>query len=161
MFLVKTPLAAPHKCKCCGGASKSWYVDTGSLEEFYGAVYYCNECFTHMANLAGFLSVEQSNELQKTLGNLTDSYNELLDAYNELRERDPREIRSGHSEFHRIAADSSAQLRLLEDPKSSDEPVQSGTTLVDRRKKRPADNSKDSAVGELSGSKSERPGIRI
>jgi len=161
MFLMKVPLAAPHKCKSCGGVSKDWYIDTGSQEEFYGAVYYCNECFTHMANLAGFLSIEQSDKLQETLSNLTDNFNNLLDAYNELRERDPREIRLGHSEFNRISTDNLAQLRLLEGPKLSNEPVQSGTIVMDRRKKRSSDSSEDSEVGELSGSKSAKPPIKF
>ena len=54
--IVKQPSALPHCCKLCGGGanSKEWFVDTGSYEEFYGAIYYCNECFNYMATLAGY-----------------------------------------------------------------------------------------------------------
>lgn len=161
MFLVERPLAAPYKCKSCGGVTKKWYIDTGTLEEFYGAVYYCNECFTHMANLAGFLSIEQSEVLQKGLEELTTKYNVLVEYYNELMERGPREIRPVNSVFNRIVTYNPAQLRVLEDTEPSNEPVQSGTTLVDTREERPPDNSEDSTVADVSDSKQKPTGFRF
>lgn len=53
--VVETPQALPGVCRACGGASKDWYLDTGHSEEYYGAVYYCNECISYIADLCGFL----------------------------------------------------------------------------------------------------------
>lgn len=53
------PSAIPYQCKLCGGSAntKEWFLDTGSYEEFFGAIYYCNECFGYMAQVAGFEKV--------------------------------------------------------------------------------------------------------
>ena len=53
--VVETALMPPGVCRVCGGASKPWYIDFGYNEEYYGAVYYCNECIAAMAEACGFL----------------------------------------------------------------------------------------------------------
>lgn len=65
-------LPAPGKCKLCGSVSKELYLDTGSHEEFYGAVLYCVQCMAHMASLLGFISGDKANELklQAELGHI-------------------------------------------------------------------------------------------
>lgn len=70
---IETPVAAPGCCKCCGSATKKFYIDTGTQEEFYGAVYYCCECIGEMANLAGFVSPIANFETLELLEGL---YNE-------------------------------------------------------------------------------------
>lgn len=68
ILLCDKPTASPGKCRLCGVGSDSdreWWIDTGVMEEWYGAVYYCSICLTQMANMAGFLSREQAAELDR------------------------------------------------------------------------------------------------
>lgn len=58
-------LPVPGKCKRCGSVDMDrLYLDTGVQEEFYGAVLFCNLCFSEMAALFGFISSEKANELK-------------------------------------------------------------------------------------------------
>jgi hypothetical protein len=68
ILIVDKPTAMPAKCRICSVGSDSdreWWIDTGVMEEWYGAVYYCSTCLTQMANMAGFLSIEQAAELDR------------------------------------------------------------------------------------------------
>lgn len=62
--VVDVPLAAPGKCRVCGGVSKDWYVDLQYNEEYYGAVYYCCECISHLAKVCGFLVPAEKDILE-------------------------------------------------------------------------------------------------
>lgn len=67
---VESPVALPGSCRCCGSATKRLYLDTGIQEEFYGAVYYCIDCFGDMAQTMGFITPVAGIELLETLRNL-------------------------------------------------------------------------------------------
>jgi hypothetical protein len=54
--VVDVPEALPGQCYFCGSASKEKYLDFGTSQEFYGALYGCNECMFAAAKLLGFLS---------------------------------------------------------------------------------------------------------
>lgn len=63
MELVEYPQALPGSCKICGSATKSPFIDTGSYEEFHGAIYYCHECAGQFARLLGFLHPDEFKAL--------------------------------------------------------------------------------------------------
>jgi hypothetical protein len=65
--IVETILVAPGVCRVCGGVNKDWYVDFGYNEEFYGAVYFCNECVGAMAAACGFLTPAEKINLELEL----------------------------------------------------------------------------------------------
>lgn len=65
--LTHSPQALPGCCKLCGSASRSPFIDTGSSEEFHGAVYYCSECVGAMASLMGYISSDRAEFLQNAL----------------------------------------------------------------------------------------------
>lgn len=65
--LTHSPQALPGCCKLCGSASRAPFIDTGSSEEFHGAVYYCSECVGAMASLMGYISSERAEFLEGAL----------------------------------------------------------------------------------------------
>lgn len=77
MQIVETPTVLPGCCRVCGGASKPWYLDLGTSEEFYGAVYYCNECLAEMARLAGYMTPEDRQKQEARIEELTTANFEL------------------------------------------------------------------------------------
>lgn len=90
MFAQKTeaPHRDPGKCKGCGAGSiteREWWIDTGTYEDFYGQVYYCNICFTEMCNLVGFISSDQYTELEKELENAERRIEELDASFDAAR----------------------------------------------------------------------------
>lgn len=84
---VDTPARMPAKCKGCGAGSlteRKWWIDTGTIEEFYGRVYYCNICFTEFVNLVGYYSPEQVAELEQDNRNVRQELKELRDGVDAL-----------------------------------------------------------------------------
>lgn len=68
-------LLAPSHCYLCGTCNeKRKYVDFGMQVEFYGAVYFCNECFANAATAVDYVHVDGLNSLEEQLENLTASY---------------------------------------------------------------------------------------
>jgi len=77
---VDSPHRSPAKCKGCGAGSlveRKWWIDTGTIEEYYGRVYYCNICFTEFVNLVGYYSPEQVAELEQDNRNVRQELKEL------------------------------------------------------------------------------------
>lgn len=77
MEIVTTPQALPGCCFICGSATRKYYIDTGRSLDFHGAVYFCSECLTEIAHLAGFLSPEASNKLKIEFSKLETQVYEL------------------------------------------------------------------------------------
>jgi hypothetical protein len=89
--LVSEPVAQPSQCKACGAGSLSegreWWMDTGTIEEFYGHVYYCSVCFTQMADLANFMGPAKRRALESQVEDAIRELTELkeyLDALSTL-----------------------------------------------------------------------------
>lgn len=57
-------LPAPGICKSCGSSTKESYLDTGTQENDYGAILYCDECVNHFATMFGYISVEKAEEIK-------------------------------------------------------------------------------------------------
>jgi|KBSMisStaDraftv2_1062788.scaffolds.fasta_scaffold08400_11 hypothetical protein len=75
--ILEKPMAPPACCKICGAASDSereYWVDTGTWEEFYGAVYYCAVCFEEIAALVGLIPTKEANRIK---GQLEDARSEI------------------------------------------------------------------------------------
>ncbi len=74
----------PGSCRTCGSARKGIYLDTGHLEEFYGSVYYCWECFHEMATKMGYVKPDFIEAQELEIQNLRDeifSYKQLVEGY--------------------------------------------------------------------------------
>lgn len=87
--VVETLTALPASCKICGGADKEWYLDTGTQEEYYGAVVYCNECVAHIAEVCGFLPPQRLKLLEREIDDLRNENYELktrLDGYRSIQD---------------------------------------------------------------------------
>lgn len=74
MFIrvVEQPTIAPAQCKMCSASTLSereYWLDTGTMEEFYGAVYYCNTCIEEIGSLCGFLPPKAATRLKERLEN--------------------------------------------------------------------------------------------
>jgi hypothetical protein len=72
MFIrkVEYPTLPPAQCKICGAASQTdreYWIDTGTTEEFFGAIYYCSVCIEEIAGICGFLSIAGSTKLKERL----------------------------------------------------------------------------------------------
>lgn len=86
---VRFPELVPGSCRVCGSAQKGPYLDTGHLEEFYGSVYYCAECFHEMALMMGYVKVddEKVSLLEDYIQNLADdnaSLRETIEGYGKV-----------------------------------------------------------------------------
>lgn len=67
---VDFPENMPGSCRVCGSANKGEYLDTGHLEEFYGSVYYCHECFNEMATIMGYIKPDTMTMLEDFIAEL-------------------------------------------------------------------------------------------
>ena len=80
---VTTLTNLPGQCKLCGAADKEWYLDTGSYEQFYGAIYYCCECISEM-----LITTQQDSEVAK-LGLKISLLNAVIEKLHaDVKERD-------------------------------------------------------------------------
>lgn len=64
-YLVERPQASPGCCTICGysGPDRS-YLDPRLDFEFYGSVYFCNECMASMAEMMGFIEPAAARTLE-------------------------------------------------------------------------------------------------
>ena len=52
--LIHSPLMLPNQCGGCGTTEiKNGWVDTGLTYEFYGNLYFCENCISEMAGIYG------------------------------------------------------------------------------------------------------------
>lgn len=63
MRVVGIPQALPSQCRFCGSATREKYLDTEISEEFYGAWYFCEECFAGAAHMMGYLPLRTTEKL--------------------------------------------------------------------------------------------------
>ncbi len=63
--VLDVPVVAPGVCILCGIASgdNRKFVDFGKQVDWYGAVYFCSECFGEIARALGWIPVAEYNEL--------------------------------------------------------------------------------------------------
>lgn len=55
----ENPTALPGSCGLCGAADKEYYVDFKLDFEFYGVLYFCDECVAETARVCGFAKPEE------------------------------------------------------------------------------------------------------
>lgn len=73
---VQVPSSSPMCCRRCSGlADRQWFLDLGYIEEFWGAVYYCDICFREMAEPANYMTVARHDARMEKL---QDEYATLL-----------------------------------------------------------------------------------
>lgn len=89
--LLDTPVAAPGVCALCGSANKR-VVDFGKQLDWYGAVYFCEDCIREIAEAIGFIPVDpltklnnehrelriQTDQLRSQIKSLKETLSELL-----------------------------------------------------------------------------------
>lgn len=63
--VLNVPVMAPGICMLCGIADgdNRTFVDFGKQVEWYGAVYFCSECFGEIARALRWIPVAEYNEL--------------------------------------------------------------------------------------------------
>ena|SRR5882757_3802097 len=67
--VVPAPTQVPGTCASCGASDNSdrQYIDFGFTLDYYGVFYLCTFCFTECANAIGFISPEQSRNMEELL----------------------------------------------------------------------------------------------
>jgi hypothetical protein len=83
---TEMPTALPGQCYCCGSGTKSYYLDLGVSIEFYGAVFFCNECFSAMAACMGFVHGDKTQDIVRLNNALHERVLELEIKNNALAE---------------------------------------------------------------------------
>lgn len=78
------PPASPGKCVSCGKFS-GMFVDFSLSIDWYGAVYFCVDCFTEGCHLFGFHSEEKVSLMDKEITELTNDKSSLLEEIEELK----------------------------------------------------------------------------
>ncbi len=139
--IVEVPSALPGSCKCCGSASKKFYIDTGTQEEFYGAVYYCNDCMGEMAELAGYVTpianlkiVEMLEELLAEREDTLTKVEEVINAVSNGLKFDNPSVTNDH---------------LLETVRSLKQKLSRGTSELGEGTGTPPESSNDEGMAEL------------
>jgi len=77
-------LALPAKCAVCGGVNKEFYVDFGLQIEFFGAIYFCNECMNAAGARVGLVPEAQVFTLEKSLGELMETVQARVAVFKDL-----------------------------------------------------------------------------
>lgn len=114
-------MVPPASCKICSASSLSereYWIDTGTSEEFYGAVYYCCICFEEMARDAGLLSRKDSDRIKE-------KYDYALERI--------RELKASIAAISNIGIDIGAISRFIKNHPDAVEPDEEGLgELVER-----------------------------
>lgn len=68
--VIPAPIQVPGTCASCGSSSTDDrdYVDFDMFVDYVGVIYFCTFCFRECANALGYLSPDQSRELEDKLG---------------------------------------------------------------------------------------------
>lgn len=64
--LLDLPVAEPGVCALCGAANKP-VIDFGKQLDWYGAVYFCQDCIREIAEAIGYVPVGPFEELHNNL----------------------------------------------------------------------------------------------
>lgn len=86
---LEKPIHHPHLCFNCRAdstSSRKWFIDTGNEAEWEGVIYFCDSCFTDMAQTVGFLTKEQSDILLGEQMHQIESYTKLLAKFEHLED---------------------------------------------------------------------------
>ena len=78
---------APGKCCVCGGSEKEFFVDFGFQLDFYGSVYFCNDCILEVANVLDYHGPHQwkmVKDLNEELRAENNSLRDRLETLNDL-----------------------------------------------------------------------------
>lgn len=81
MFLTDTPAALPNCCIFCPGSVRRRYIDTTLQQEFYGAVFICEECVTSMAQMFGMAT---QGQVEVTLDDMRTHEDEIFELRRKL-----------------------------------------------------------------------------
>lgn len=106
--VVTTLVALPGKCRMCGSGNKDWYFDTGYSEEYWGAVYYCCDCVTDIANKCNFLTPGVKRLLEDKIDRISDENFQQLKQLASLRK-----VRDGINSFNDSVTSATATDELL------------------------------------------------
>jgi hypothetical protein len=79
-----TPPAAPGKCVVCG-TTEGPQIDINFDIDFYGAVYFCRNCLTQVANALEYKSPSQWRMAQEELQAKRDEIHKWRTMYDELK----------------------------------------------------------------------------
>lgn len=64
--LLDLPVAAPGVCALCGSANKP-VIDFGKQLDWYGAVYFCQDCIREVSEAIGYVPIEPFKDLHDKL----------------------------------------------------------------------------------------------
>lgn len=84
------PKAAPGKCVICGfaggvGTDGRKFIDFQFDLDFFGAIIFCEHCFTAGVNALGYLSPQQTTDLKFNLQDLGEKLQRVLAENDKLR----------------------------------------------------------------------------
>ncbi len=146
MRITDSPEALPGSCKLCGSGTKAPFIDFGLSEEFYGAWYLCEECYSEGARLLGYLPPVEALALETKYIALLEEKFQLLVKVSGLEQA---------IDGLRIARDSipsdisdrpdSISVSLFE----ADEESQGGENLLGSGEGETSEPSDDKGLGEL------------
>lgn len=81
--VLDNPVLAPGICCLCGSAGdgKRKFIDFGKQLDWFGAVYFCTECFREVAEASDFVPVADFDKLHDELRGLWVKYRQLETKY--------------------------------------------------------------------------------
>lgn len=81
--VIKTPIASPGTCVLCGtsGDEKRTFIDFGKQLDWYGAIYFCNECIREVSLAIGYIPVDGFDQLHNDYRKLSIEYDQLVERY--------------------------------------------------------------------------------
>lgn len=71
IVVLDNPAALPGHCAICGSADKNYYVDFRLNFEFFGVLYFCDECVAETARVCGFNTPEDAAALMEKISEAT------------------------------------------------------------------------------------------
>lgn len=83
--LLDLPVAAPGVCALCGSANKP-VIDFGKQLDWYGAVYFCQDCIREVAEAIGYIPIEPFQKLNEDHRKLIVENDRLVSHIHKLKE---------------------------------------------------------------------------
>lgn len=158
--IVSTLTALPGECFFCGSSDRKFYLETGIDVEFVGALYIClDECVREFANVAGFLSAQQSKSLRETNVTLSLRVEEqtrkivaLERVVDELRNANSIIVSSDDITVDSDGSDSANEADVSGQPDGTQEELRKGPSELSTGEGETPESSNDEGVGELRSS---------